>query len=150
KCRLEVLGSAHLENLKRHSQPLSRYLGRIPINGIARVQGIPEHANSRKPWHDLLQELQPLPAKRFTKRLSPLPFPPGTDSLPTRPSPTGSLATMTIGVVWVAFLAASAADVPTATRTFTLRPTSSATSSGIRSKRPSAERSSSTIVCPST
>ena len=37
-----------------------------------------------------------------------------------------------MGMVWVAFLAASTARVPPATRTSTLRPTSSAMSSGIR------------------
>src|SRR5262245_42093381 len=56
---------------------------------------------------------------------------------------------MTMGMVWVALLTACIAGFPPATRTSTLRPTSSATSSGIRSKRPSAERSSSMIVCPS-
>jgi len=66
KCGLEVLGSAHLESLKRHSQSLGRHLGVFPIDGMARDQGIPQHANPRKSWDDLLQQLQPLPGDRFT------------------------------------------------------------------------------------
>jgi hypothetical protein len=67
KCGLEVLGSAELESLKRHSQPLGRHLGLFPKDGIGRAQRIPQHANPRKPRHEFLQELQPLPHDRFTE-----------------------------------------------------------------------------------
>src|SRR5262249_59833221 len=78
KCRLEVLGSAHLESLKRHSQPLGRYLGLFPNGGMARLHGILEHANPRKPWHEFLQELQPLRHDLFTEKAQSRHVPTGT------------------------------------------------------------------------
>ena len=75
------------------------------------------------------------------KAESPVMLPPGRDRLFTRPASTGSpIAAITIGMVLVAFLAASAPGVPRVTRMSHLRPISSATRPGSRSLRPSCER----------
>ena len=70
----------------------------------------------------------------------PVMFPPGRARLDTTPSPTGSpLNAMTIGTVVVARFAAHTAG-PKAMITSTLLATSSAASSGSRSRTPSAQR----------
>ena len=69
-------------------------------------------------------------------RLMPVTLPSGRAALATSPLPKGSpAAVMTIGMVKVARLAASGPSVPRATMTSTLRRTSSAASSGSRSRR---------------
>ena len=84
-------------------------------------------------------------------KVVPVMFPPGRLRLATSPVSTGSLGKiMTIGMLLVAFFAASAADPAGATITSTLRRTRSAASSGNRSTFPSAHRYSMTRFCPST
>ena len=63
--------------------------------------------------HDVLEEFQAFPHEVGTDQgTSPVMFPPGRARLATNPAPTGSIAVvMTIGIVWVAFLAARAAGV---------------------------------------
>ena len=59
-------------------------------------------------WHDLLEELQPLPGQFRTSDVSPVILPPGRARLATKPAPTGSpMAAMTMGIVAVAALAAT-------------------------------------------
>ena len=58
---------------------------------------IPEHGDPNKPRHELLQKLQAFRDDRFIEIAQPRQFPPGRDRLATRPSPTGSVATMTMG-----------------------------------------------------
>jgi hypothetical protein len=55
KCRLEIVGSAQLESLKRHSQPVGRRLDLFPIDEMTREQEILQHANPRKPWDEFLK-----------------------------------------------------------------------------------------------
>src|SRR5262245_15677653 len=83
--------------------------------------------------------------------VSPVTFPPGRARLATRPTRTGSSsAVMTIGIVVVAFLAASAAGLLPAKITSTFRRTNSDAKLGNRSTLPSAQRSSTWRFCPST
>jgi len=78
-------------------------------------------------------------------------FRPGRARLATRPWPTGSPTPVkTIGIVAVAFLAASDAGVPLVRIKLTRSPTSSAARSGNRSSRPSADRYSMPRFSPST
>src|SRR5262245_57151584 len=82
--------------------------------GSTRLHGILGHADPRKPRHEFLQELQPLGDDVFTEIAQPRHVPSGTRQLSATPSPTGSTPTMTMGMVWVAFLAASIAGSPPA------------------------------------
>src|ERR1700722_6998310 len=77
-------------------------------------------------------------------------LPPGRARLATRPVLTGSPVTQTIGSVDVARCAASVIGVPGVRRTSTWRARSSAMSPGTRSGFPSAYRSSSTRLRPTT
>ena len=73
--------------------------------------------------------------------VNPVMFPPGLPRLETSPTRTGSpTATMTMGMVVVAFLAARLPGVFATTMTFTGSFVSSAASSGRRSGCPSADR----------
>ena len=79
-------------------------------------------------------------------------LPPGRARLSTRPASTGSIPppVITMGIVLVAFLAAWIVVTPPATTMIsTLRRTSSAASSGYRSRFPSAYRYSMAMFCPS-
>jgi hypothetical protein len=69
------------------------------------------------------------------RMLTPVRLPPGWARLATRPNPTGSPTSLkTVGIVEVAFLAASAGGAPPpVTITLTLRLTKSAASAGNRS-----------------
>jgi len=75
--------------------------------------------------------------------------PPGRARLETRPVPTGSPATKTIGITVVACFAARTGGVPEVTMTSTLRRTNSAAISAKRSRRPSAQRYSIATLRPS-
>ena len=78
-------------------------------------------------------------------------FPPGRARLATRPARTGSAtATMTIGIVPVAFFAARVAGYVDATMRSTLSATSSAAKSWLRSILPSDRRHSIAVFTPST
>src|SRR5213595_2696236 len=84
-------------------------------------------------------------------KVVPVMFPPGRLRLATSPISTGSLGKiMTMGMLLVAFFAASAADPAGATITSTLRRTNSAARSGSRSTFPSAHRYSMMRFWPST
>ena len=81
---------------------------------------------------------------------SPVIFPPGCARLATNPFPTGSLScAMTMGIVFVAFLAGRVAAGPLVTMPSTLRFISSAASAGRRSRLPSGDRHSMTMFFPS-
>ncbi len=95
-------------------------------------------------------------SSRFTvmsvaRRVRPVTFPPGRAKLATNPAFTGSipLNAITIGTVWVAFLAALMAGGLTATMMSTLARTRSAARPG-RRPGPSAKRRSTTRFLPST
>jgi len=78
-------------------------------------------------------------------------FPPGLAKLETNPSSTGSAAAAkTMGIVLLAFLAASIATRELVTMTSTLRRTTSAARSGRVSILPSAYRYSMKMFFPST
>ena len=70
---------------------------------------ISDHGDPDQSRHELFQDLQAFALIASLKKLNPVTFPPGRDRLATRPRPTGSVATMTIGMVLVVFLAANAA-----------------------------------------
>src|SRR5258706_14948597 len=57
---LEVLGSAYIERLKRHPQLPGGHLGLLPEGGMGGDQRIPEHGDTDKSRHELLQKLQAL------------------------------------------------------------------------------------------
>ncbi len=95
--RLEVLGSAHIERLKRHPQLPGGHLGLLPEGGMDRDDRIPEHGDPDKPRHELFQKLQALRNDGFIEIAQPGQVPPGRARLATRPSPTGSAVTMTMG-----------------------------------------------------
>ncbi len=83
--------------------------------------------------------------------LRPVTLPPGRAKLATSPACTGSVALiMTIGIVVVARLAASAGAWEEATITSTFCRTRSAAISAKRSRRPSAQRYSMRTFLPST
>src|SRR5688500_16972250 len=74
---------------------------------------------------------------------------PGRAKLAISPVVTGSPpATITMGIVVIAFLAAGSSREPATTSTSTFSRTSSAMSSGARSRRPSHERHSTMTVSP--
>ena len=76
-------------------------------------------------------------------RVNPVTFPPGLTRLLTSPAFTGSPAmAITMGTVWVARLAASAATLLSVTMTSTLRRTSSPARAGSLSAPPAASRCS--------
>jgi len=81
-----------------------------------------------------------LPCSSVTQALSPVMLPPGRASWATTPGPIGSpIAAITIGMLWVAFFAASAAGVPLVTMRSTPAATSSAAISGNLAASPSAD-----------
>jgi len=113
--------------------------------------------HSKGPPHGGVRGRSPLRiCSRFAVQIlrkvaQPSDIPPRLGEIATSPVPTGSpAAARTIGIVLVACFAASGATVPPDTMTSTLRPTSSAASSGRRSAFPSAYRYSMTIFWPST
>src|SRR5262245_3106141 len=91
------------------------------------------------------------PTNSPARLATPVALPPGRLKLATSPSLTGSTATLkTIGILFVAAIAACAAEPLKATITATGRPTSSAAISGNRSYRPSAQRNAMCTFWPST
>ena len=79
-------------------------------------------------------------------------LPPGRARLSTRPAPTGSVPPpiITMGIVLVAFMTGRTSGSPPATTMIsTLRRTSSAASSGARSRFPSVYRYSKAMFSPS-
>jgi hypothetical protein len=68
---LEVLGSPHLERLKRHPQRPGCLLGLLPEGFMDREDRIPEHGEPGKPRHELLQKLQALRDNRFIEIAQP-------------------------------------------------------------------------------
>ncbi len=105
-----------------------------PVLGTASLRSSSRFPSSSGPWI-----------------LSPVIFFPGRAKLSTRPVATGSAtAKKTIGIVLVAFWAAWTAEAEAVMITSTLRPTSSAASSGSRSSFPSAYRYSKAMFFPST
>ncbi len=90
----------------------------------------------------------PLNSRANTER--PVMLAPGREKLATNPSATKSPPdASTIGIVDVAFFAASPPGVPEVTIMSTFSLTSSATSAGRRSAFPSAQRYSTTTLRPS-
>ena len=97
-----------------------------------------------------LRSSKRLPTRSGCIEVSPVTFPPGRARLATNPAPTGSMAVgMTIGIVWVACLAAIAAGVVITRMRSTLSRTISAANSGKRSAWPSENRRSKTRFRPS-
>ena len=148
--RLEVVGSAHLERLKRHPQLPGCRLGLLPEDGMDCDQRIPEHGDPGKPWQELFQELQALAADRFIEIAQPRHVSSGARQARHQAEPNGISRDHDDRDGLGGFLGRQRCLAVPTTRTSTLRRTSSATSSGIRSYRPSAQRTSSAIVCPST
>src|SRR6516165_7067719 len=90
-----------------------------------------------------------LPCNSAAIKEIPVIFPPGLAKLATRPKPTGSPETVTIGISRVAFCAANAQGVYRATRTSTFCATSSIANPGSFDASLSAERMAYSIFCPS-
>src|SRR5262249_24166698 len=100
--------------------------------GIVRID---EYRHPRGYGYQVMQEFQALCRQLLGVEIDPRQIAPGRARLATRPSPTGSWATMkTVGIVVVAALAANVTvGPPDATITATCRRTSSAASTGSRS-----------------
>jgi len=94
--------------------------------------GLNRTAIRRAPGSTVLSSWGRFPTVSSWSLENPVTFPPGRARLATRPIPTGSLTNMkTIGIVELAFLAASAGRVPLfAMIRSTLRPTRSAANAG--------------------
>src|SRR5262245_43273148 len=91
-------------------------------------------------------------ARSLTMPDNPVTLPPGCARLATMPAPSASgfpIAAATIGITEVACFAAIVVGIPQVTMTPTLRRTNSAAISPRRSSRPSAHRSSITMLRPS-
>ena len=101
--------------------------------------------------HQFTQQAELLPAQRLSKKFTPVALPPGRAKLVTNSCFTGSPVTLnTIGIVVVAAFAERRARCRRRKITLTGRRTSSAASSGSRSRRPSAHRDSIATPWPST
>ena len=105
-------------------------------------------ANRRRPGRTSRNSSSRLPGRSVCWFDRPVTLPPGRARLATRPVPTGSPSTKTIGMTDVACFAATAA-LPPATMTSTLSRTNSAAISAKRSLRPSAQRYSIARLRPS-
>ena len=145
----EVVAARHLAELDLHPEGPP---GGLVLAQAHRRGGAVQHGHAREPGQGLLEELELLAADLGVSCwLRPVTLPPGRAKLATSPASTGSVAlTMTIGIVVVARLAASAGAWEEATITSTLCRTRSAASSARRSRRPSAQRYSMTTFLPST
>jgi hypothetical protein len=110
----------------------------------------PRAATWRKDGNMSRMSSTDLPNSSAAIKDTPVMFPPGRLRLGTKPVPSGSPDIMTIGISLVAFCAASAQGVYTATMTSTLRVTNSAARLGRRSSFSSADRNSKSRFCPST
>ena len=73
------------------------------------IVGLTKNGDAIQDSERLLKQLQPLRTKLSSNSVNPVTFPPGRARLATRPAPTGSTLTNTIGIVAVAAFAASAA-----------------------------------------
>ena len=132
---IKVTRTSHLYGCKLNRQRLSRTpsffehqrgvgVGRIQITATRESRGRSSLSSSSR-----------LPPRSGAMRLIPVTLPPAAPKLTTRPLPNGSPAfAITIGMVADARFAASGARVPIARITSTLRLTSSAASSGKRSR----------------
>ena len=119
-----------------------------PRTGSRRTGRSPEAtAGSRRtaarvtPRRDLLEQLQPFPAKPYSKSVKPVTLPPGRARLSTKPAPTGSTACAnTIGTVRVACSNAATAAALLARMTSGASATSSAAYLRMPSALPRAQR----------
>jgi hypothetical protein len=118
KCAFEIAGIADRDDLQLESQNRRGELCLPDVFGVSR-------SSNR------------LPMRSASIRAKPVTLPPGRARLATIPVAMGSMAaTNTIGIVRVAFLAATTGGVPDAMITSTLRWTSSAAASGSWSALP--------------
>jgi hypothetical protein len=67
---LEVAGRAHLERLGRQPQLPGCSLGLFPECGMAWGHRIPDHGDSSKPRHQLLEELHALAGELIIEKSS--------------------------------------------------------------------------------
>jgi hypothetical protein len=134
-------------------QPGAPTLARDPGGRPAPAGGLrrPTPESRTPPGEASLRSWSCLPITSGPTEVVPVTFPPGLARLLTNPLPTGSpTASMTIGIVFVAFRAARAAGVAEAAMTSTFRRTKSVARLGSRSTIPSADRWSMMRFCPST
>ena len=109
--------------------------------GLSGLVGFARKATRESPGTTSLSSSSRFPSSSWTIVVEPVTFPPGRARLATSPVPTASPATaMTIGIVFVACLAARAPGVPAVTIASTLILTRSETRAGKRSYLPSAHR----------
>src|SRR6516165_10186663 len=114
------------------------------------VAHIIQGRNPDEAWHHLLEQLEPFPLGVRVDRRQPGDVPTWTGEADRKPVPiTSPTDAITMGIVLVAFRAATAEGVPLVTMTSTLRRTSSAVNAGKRSARPSADRYSMMRLRPS-
>ena len=145
------VGTARLHEVQLDAQRLGRHVRPSgTVQGVDGIGGIPEDGHTGDGGEHVLEELQLFPESSGCRTDCPVMLPPGRARLATRPLPTGSSTpTITMGIVVVASLAASAAgvaysaDVP-------WRRTNSAARAGNRSYCPAAPRYSMTRFWPST
>src|SRR5262245_18039658 len=150
ECALKVLRAPHVLCVQQESQRTGRRLRLVPRRLVGRIRRIPEDRHTGHAWNDLFQQLQPFPTEFWGKGTQPREVPPGRARLATNPAPTGSIAVgKTIGIVWVACLAAIAAGVVCTRMISTLSWTISAANFGKRSALPSENRRSKTTFRPS-
>src|SRR5262249_54655876 len=95
-----------------------------------------EHADTVEIWDELTQDSDALASEFGVHADKPVTLPPGSDRLLINPDCNGAPATITIGIVLVAAMAALTAGVKWATITATSLRTSSLASSAARSLRP--------------
>src|SRR6516162_5387434 len=114
---IEVFRACHLEGVQRQAQGdrSSLYLPEVDLVGA----GFREDTDAGNAGHDLANSCILLPTRPGPWFDCPVILPSGCARLATSPSSTGSVAkAKTMGIVVVAFLAATAAREPDATMTF--------------------------------
>ena len=130
----EVIGRAGLRQDDIDAERSSRILQLQPLRPGLRVIGVAKNADPAGTRHDLARKLHLFGRQSRHVRRDPGHVPCGRASLATRPRCTASAsAGVTIGIVVVAFLAATAWAVAGARMTLGLSRTSSCASAGNRS-----------------
>ncbi len=104
---------------------------------------IAHNRNPLEPRYNLAQEFHCLPTISTLKAERPVTLPPGHARLPTKPTPTGSVANAkTMGMSKIVCFKTSAGMTAQVAMTSTFRRTKSAAISSARSRRPSAQPTS--------
>jgi len=133
------VGTARLHEVQLDAQRPGLHVRLPHMRAWAGLAGFPEDGHAGDGGKHVLEELQLFPGEFGGQGDQSGDVAPGRARLATRPLPTGSpTPAMTMGIVVVACLRASAAGVATTIRTSTLRRTSSAARAGSRSYCPAA------------